>query len=52
MVACDICDEWFHGDCIGITPETAEQIKKYVCIECKEEMEIGMNNYISISVIN
>ncbi len=36
MIACDSCDEWFHGECVNITPKEAESMKKYVCTECRE----------------
>ena len=31
---CDKCDEWFHGDCIGITKLEAKDIKQYYCRQC------------------
>ncbi|XP_068759395.1 CXXC-type zinc finger protein 1-like [Montipora capricornis] len=34
MICCDKCDEWFHGDCIGITKMEAKDIKQYYCIQC------------------
>mmetsp|Transcript_2862 Transcript_2862/g.3797 ORF Transcript_2862/g.3797 Transcript_2862/m.3797 type:complete len:425 (+) Transcript_2862:182-1456(+) len=34
MIACDMCDEWFHGKCVGITQKQAEKITKYVCDTC------------------
>ncbi len=37
MVGCDSCDEWFHGECIGVTEQMASKLKKYVCNECKAE---------------
>ncbi|CAG7816473.1 unnamed protein product [Allacma fusca] len=37
MIACDNCEEWYHGDCIGITEQDAKYIKKYFCERCQEE---------------
>ncbi|KAL4225956.1 CXXC-type zinc finger protein 1 [Mactra antiquata] len=35
MIACDNCEEWYHGDCIGITEKDAQFIKQYYCDPCK-----------------
>ncbi|CAH1978378.1 unnamed protein product [Acanthoscelides obtectus] len=37
MIACDACEEWYHGDCIRISEKEAKNIKQYYCIRCKEE---------------
>lgn len=37
MIACDICNEWFHGKCIGITALEARRIKLFVCQNCTTE---------------
>ncbi|PRP73474.1 cpG-binding protein-like [Planoprotostelium fungivorum] len=34
MIACDRCDEWFHGECVGITKEAANRIKNWLCRNC------------------
>ena len=34
---CDHCEEWYHGDCIGVTEKEAKFIKKFYCIECREK---------------
>lgn len=34
---CDLCEEWYHGDCIHITEKEAKLIKKYFCEKCKED---------------
>ena len=34
MIQCSDCNEWFHGTCIEVTPEDAEQIKDYFCAMC------------------
>ncbi|KAL9959895.1 hypothetical protein ACROYT_G033268 [Oculina patagonica] len=36
MICCDKCDEWFHGECIGITKLEAKEIKQYYCRPCLE----------------
>ena len=36
MLACDECDEWYHGRCVGITQAIAKKYKKYVCAACRE----------------
>ncbi|CAH8530646.1 unnamed protein product [Heterobilharzia americana] len=35
MIACDQCEEWYHGDCINVTPKQAEQIKTFYCPQCR-----------------
>ncbi|KAL5572412.1 hypothetical protein UlMin_022009 [Ulmus minor] len=33
-ICCDICEKWFHGTCVNITPARAEHIKHYKCPAC------------------
>ncbi|XP_022156923.1 PHD finger protein ALFIN-LIKE 2-like [Momordica charantia] len=33
-IGCDICERWFHGKCVRITPAKAENIKQYKCPSC------------------
>lgn len=33
-ICCDICERWFHGKCVKITPAKAEHIKQYKCPSC------------------
>ncbi|GFR82300.1 CXXC-type zinc finger protein 1 [Elysia marginata] len=40
MIGCDHCEEWYHGDCIGITAEDARHIKRYYCDACIGHEEI------------
>nr|GMC59160.1 PHD finger protein ALFIN-LIKE 2-like [Ipomoea batatas] len=36
-IGCDICERWFHGKCVKITPAKAESIKKYKCPFCSKK---------------
>uniref|UniRef100_A0ACD5URT3 Uncharacterized protein n=1 Tax=Avena sativa TaxID=4498 RepID=A0ACD5URT3_AVESA len=33
-IGCDHCERWFHGKCVGVTPEKAEEIEQYMCPGC------------------
>ncbi|XP_077163872.1 PHD finger protein 3 isoform X3 [Paroedura picta] len=41
MVGCGRCDDWFHGDCVGLSllqaQQMAEEDKEYVCVRCCAE---------------
>ena len=38
MMYCDHCDEWYLGDCVGITPDIELKMKvdnkEYICPSC------------------
>ncbi|KRT79741.1 PHD finger motif containing protein [Oryctes borbonicus] len=34
-VGCDLCNNWFHGDCVGITEELSKTMSEFICTECK-----------------
>ncbi|KAK4176881.1 hypothetical protein QBC36DRAFT_237925 [Triangularia setosa] len=37
MIACDRCEDWFHGDCIGMDKWTGENlVQKYICPNCSD----------------
>lgn len=38
-VGCDLCSNWFHGDCVGITEESSRTLSEFVCSECKRARE-------------
>ncbi|KAF9424437.1 hypothetical protein BGZ94_008057 [Podila epigama] len=36
MIACDRCEEWFHGRCIGMKPQDAKKSNNYYCENCQK----------------
>ena len=43
MICCDSCEEWYHGDCVGISLERGRQMEKasedYTCVKCQKAKE-------------
>ncbi|XP_048125059.1 PHD finger protein 3 isoform X3 [Alosa alosa] len=41
MVGCGRCDDWFHGDCVGLDLDKVQQMEQedqeYVCLRCCED---------------
>lgn len=41
MVGCGRCDDWFHGECVGLDLDKVQQMEQedqeYVCLRCCEE---------------
>lgn len=35
MIACDKCEEWYHGECIGLIEAESKYIKYYYCDNCR-----------------
>lgn len=35
-VGCDICSNWFHGDCVNITEEDSKKLSEFICADCKK----------------
>jgi len=35
MVGCDMCDNWYHADCVGVSKEAAASMNEYLCPRCK-----------------
>ncbi|KAM4610872.1 histone lysine demethylase PHF8 [Polymixia lowei] len=35
MIECDICQDWFHGSCVGVEENKAAEIDLYHCPNCQ-----------------
>ncbi|KAK1628397.1 hypothetical protein QYE76_002712 [Lolium multiflorum] len=40
-ICCDLCEKWFHGKCVKVTPAKAEHIKQYKCPNCSSSSKRG-----------
>uniref|UniRef100_A0A4W5PMQ1 Bromodomain PHD finger transcription factor n=1 Tax=Hucho hucho TaxID=62062 RepID=A0A4W5PMQ1_9TELE len=38
-IGCDLCTNWYHGECVGITEKEAKKMDDYICSECKRAQE-------------
>ncbi|PVD24834.1 hypothetical protein C0Q70_15320 [Pomacea canaliculata] len=36
MIECDVCNDWFHGSCVGVQEHQAADIEIYHCPKCEE----------------
>ena len=52
MIRCDLCEEWFHGDCVGITPAVGRQMEEhadeFICPNCVPDA-ISVSPYNNVS---
>ncbi|GBM38532.1 Nucleosome-remodeling factor subunit BPTF [Araneus ventricosus] len=39
MIGCDMCSNWFHVECIGLTEVKAKSMSRYVCKDCTKATE-------------
>ncbi|KAI0521089.1 hypothetical protein F5B22DRAFT_634901 [Xylaria bambusicola] len=42
MISCDVCEDWFHGECVDLSKEIGEKlVERFVCPNCTD----GKKNY-------
>lgn len=34
-VGCDLCNNWFHGQCVEITESESKKLSEFICKECQ-----------------
>jgi len=48
MICCDQCEEWYHGDCVGISVAQGKRMERYgedyVCVRCKGDVNFSCNS--------
>lgn len=54
MISCDNCEEWYHGDCVGITVQRGRQMERrgeeYVCPRCLKQQNKKKNEKMGVSL--
>lgn len=46
MISCDVCEDWFHGECVGVDKTIGEAlIVRYVCPGCTDEKGVNVTRY-------
>ncbi|KAK6159504.1 hypothetical protein DH2020_006818 [Rehmannia glutinosa] len=44
MVQCEGCSDWFHPTCIDMTPEEAQRLDHFYCLDCSSEDQKKLHN--------
>ena len=47
MLACDKCDRWFHGDCVGVSQVDGTLMSYYHCDDCIENRGAKANEDVT-----
>ena len=45
MINCELCQEWFHGKCLGMPKPIADNISKYYCLCCSKKLDLPKESY-------
>ena len=45
MINCELCQEWFHGKCLGMPKPVADNISKYYCLCCSKKFDMPKESY-------
>ena len=45
MIRCELCEEWFHGKCLGMPKPLADNIEHYYCLCCSRRFDLQKESY-------
>ena len=48
MVACDICNEWYHNTCIDFEPSLAHSVPLFICNYCIDSRFYHFSPFLSL----
>ena len=40
-IGCDLCSNWFHGECVSISEDRSKYLDAFVCDDCKKQQEVA-----------
>lgn len=48
MICCDKCENWFHGDCAGLTRKAVgDQLQSWLCLTCAKTVVYDANKQLA-----
>ena len=50
MVACDLCKEWYHNNCIGLESAFTHAIPFFICGQCINRHYSGFTPFVHLSI--
>lgn len=51
MLACDKCEEWYHGRCVKVTKKVGDRLKTYICPQCNpQDTPLDEDKYVPSQV--
>jgi len=58
MICCDLCEDWFHGTCVGVTKAMGTEMEQkgvdWKCPKCvkKQEEKVKLLDFLELVYIN
>ncbi|XP_052763553.1 nucleosome-remodeling factor subunit NURF301-like isoform X2 [Mya arenaria] len=40
-IGCDLCSNWYHGECVNISETKSKYIDSFICDDCKKQQEVA-----------